>query len=288
MFLDLDGTVYDFFNGIDDLQNNRVLFVGDPVERIREDFLRILRYFRFFARYGLESEHDLNTLAAIKNNASGLSGISGERLWTEMKRILPLQNSKFVMPVMMNDCNVRKYIGFDDTVRNLREFYTAHNRVFAEFPRQVQPITLFASLIESSDELVKVATRLRFSNQEKDIAMYIIENRVDENVKVELIKKQLSMAPKSEHHLLRSCIMEYFLYMGRYEDIDAIANFAIPQFPLRGDVVGKRLVNKRNINPVMLDLMSIWAASDYTMTAQELEKFVDEAIKARGFKQIIN
>ena len=44
--LDLEGTVYDYFNGIDDLNHRRIRFVGDPAERIREDYLRILRYFR--------------------------------------------------------------------------------------------------------------------------------------------------------------------------------------------------------------------------------------------------
>jgi tRNA nucleotidyltransferase (CCA-adding enzyme) len=46
LFLDLDGNVYDYYNGIDDLKYRRIRFVGDPVERIREDYLRILRYFR--------------------------------------------------------------------------------------------------------------------------------------------------------------------------------------------------------------------------------------------------
>ena len=46
VYLDLNGVVYDYFNGIDDLKNRRIRFVGDPNERIREDYLRILRYFR--------------------------------------------------------------------------------------------------------------------------------------------------------------------------------------------------------------------------------------------------
>lgn len=46
IILDLQGTVYDYFNGLDDLKNRRIRFVGNPVERIREDYLRILRYFR--------------------------------------------------------------------------------------------------------------------------------------------------------------------------------------------------------------------------------------------------
>jgi tRNA nucleotidyltransferase/poly(A) polymerase len=45
-YLDMEGTVYDYFNGIEDLKHRRIRFVGDAVQRIREDYLRILRYFR--------------------------------------------------------------------------------------------------------------------------------------------------------------------------------------------------------------------------------------------------
>ena len=59
MFLNLDGTVVDFFNGRKDLQNNRIAFVGSAEKRIQEDYLRILRYFRFYGRLcELENEHE--------------------------------------------------------------------------------------------------------------------------------------------------------------------------------------------------------------------------------------
>lgn len=55
----LDGTVYDYFNGIEDLKNKRIRFVGDAATRIQEDFLRILRYFRFYGRIAAdESSHE--------------------------------------------------------------------------------------------------------------------------------------------------------------------------------------------------------------------------------------
>jgi tRNA nucleotidyltransferase (CCA-adding enzyme) len=76
LYLDLEGTVYDYFNGIDDLNHRRIRFVGDPVERIREDYLRILRYFRFFGRLANENAtYDDDTLKAIRENAGGLKGI---------------------------------------------------------------------------------------------------------------------------------------------------------------------------------------------------------------------
>jgi tRNA nucleotidyltransferase (CCA-adding enzyme) len=76
LFLDLEGNVYDYFNGIDDLKHRRIRFVGDPVQRIREDYLRILRYFRFFGRFANDNAiHDQDILKAIKENTNGLKSI---------------------------------------------------------------------------------------------------------------------------------------------------------------------------------------------------------------------
>ena len=76
LFLDLKGTIYDYFDGVEDLKHRRIRFVGDPVERIREDYLRILRYFRFFGRLANDNaEHDQETLKAIRENINGLQSI---------------------------------------------------------------------------------------------------------------------------------------------------------------------------------------------------------------------
>ncbi|KRT82923.1 hypothetical protein AMK59_4840 [Oryctes borbonicus] len=65
MFLGLDGSVYDYFYGYEDLQNRRIVFVGDPVTRIQEDYLRILRYFRLMTAMKRELQH--NSVRPIVN-----------------------------------------------------------------------------------------------------------------------------------------------------------------------------------------------------------------------------
>lgn len=82
-----DGTVFDYFGGRGDLAAGRVRFVGDPALRIAEDYLRILRFFRFQARYGLQ-EPDTDTIAALRDGVKGLGQLSPERVWSEFKRIL--------------------------------------------------------------------------------------------------------------------------------------------------------------------------------------------------------
>jgi hypothetical protein len=91
LFLDLDDfLIIDHFDGVEHLKKNIVKFVGDADKRIREDYLRILRYFRFLARMTPAEKpiyRDFETLMKIKNNKEGLVQISRERIWTEMKKI---------------------------------------------------------------------------------------------------------------------------------------------------------------------------------------------------------
>ncbi len=87
MSMTRDGAVFDYFDGRADLAAGRVRFVGEPAARIAEDYLRILRFFRFQARYGREAP-DAATVAALRGGIDGLARLSPERVWSEFKRIL--------------------------------------------------------------------------------------------------------------------------------------------------------------------------------------------------------
>ena len=84
-----DGAVFDYFGGLADLRAGRVRFVGDAAARIAEDYLRVLRYFRFQARYG-RVPPDGVTRAALAAAAGALGRLSVERVWSELKRILAI------------------------------------------------------------------------------------------------------------------------------------------------------------------------------------------------------
>ncbi len=82
-----DGTVLDPLGGLDDLRARRVRFVGDPDNRIAEDYLRILRFFRFHAQYGANGP-DAEGLAACAAGADGLARLSAERVTAELRKLL--------------------------------------------------------------------------------------------------------------------------------------------------------------------------------------------------------
>ena len=87
MSLGADGVLHDYFGGREDLARGLVRFVGDPETRLAEDYLRLLRFFRFHARYG-KGAPDAAALQAIRAAILGLARLSVERIWMEIKRIL--------------------------------------------------------------------------------------------------------------------------------------------------------------------------------------------------------
>ena len=87
MSMDRDGRVYDYFGGQEDLAAGRVRFVGEARLRIAEDYLRVLRFFRFSARYG-RGVPDAAAVAAVVALRDGVKTLSAERVWSEVKKIL--------------------------------------------------------------------------------------------------------------------------------------------------------------------------------------------------------
>lgn len=106
-----DGSVYDYFFGYDDLLKRRIAFVGNPDNRIKEDYLRIMRYFRFYGRIAEKPDgHEEETLNVIRNNVEGLQQVSGERIWMELKKTLQGNFAGSLLKTIIN-VGIGKYIG---------------------------------------------------------------------------------------------------------------------------------------------------------------------------------
>jgi poly(A) polymerase len=100
LLADLEGNIYDpLGRGLADLEKRQVLFVGDPDQRIKEDYLRILRFFRFHALYG-EGDPDPEALAACERGASHISNLSKERVTAEFLKIVGSFNAVSVLTLM--------------------------------------------------------------------------------------------------------------------------------------------------------------------------------------------
>ena len=91
IYSDVKGNLFDPYNGKDDLKKGFVNFIGDPDKRIKEDYLRILRYLRFFLSYSKKS-HDKDLISKLKLNLNGVSKLSKDRLLDELKKLIKAEN----------------------------------------------------------------------------------------------------------------------------------------------------------------------------------------------------
>jgi poly(A) polymerase len=158
-----DGTIHDFFGGMADLDNRHIRFIGEPLERIAEDHLRILRFFRFHARYG-RGEPDAAALAACTARANDLMALSRERIADELLKLLALDDPTLTVRTML-DRNILLPV--------LPEIEAAgadalERLVAAEGQGGMEPDSLrrLAALLPPDEAIAgKVATRLRLSNK---------------------------------------------------------------------------------------------------------------------------
>ena len=87
IYADIDGSLFDPFDGKKDLENGKILFIGNAEIRIKEDYLRVLRYIRFFLNYS-KAKHEPSVIKIIKKNLAGVSSISPERLLDELQKLV--------------------------------------------------------------------------------------------------------------------------------------------------------------------------------------------------------
>lgn len=166
-----DGTVHDFFGGIADARAGRVLFVGDPEARIREDVLRILRFFRFQAHYG-RGAPDAAALVACRRLAPLLPRLSGERVRAELLRLLEAPDPAPVWRLMVEEEVLAPLLPEAADLRRI-EALVGLERTGAAAP---DPLRRLAALLPgSAATALDVAGRLRLSNRERDRLVLLAE-----------------------------------------------------------------------------------------------------------------
>ncbi|HXO90187.1 MAG TPA: CCA tRNA nucleotidyltransferase, partial [Stellaceae bacterium] len=160
IFLAPDGTIHDPVGGFADLQARRVRFVGDPATRIAEDVLRLLRYYRFEARFGA-GVGDPEARAACRAAAHLLPTLSGERVSQELVKLLETQDPIAALRMMQEDGVLAVVLPEARHIERLRQMIAIEPE-----PDQLRRL---AALVEVDGEgALALAARLRFPNTWRD------------------------------------------------------------------------------------------------------------------------
>lgn len=129
LYLTLTGEVYDPFKGLEDLQRGCLRFIGNPEKRLAEDYLRTLRFFRFYARFGRQPPSQ-QTLDALRNSCAHLKKLSKERVTQELKGLLTLPNPERALHLMQDTFVLPTLLGSSlrfDLVQKVLELEKKHH-----------------------------------------------------------------------------------------------------------------------------------------------------------------
>ena len=164
LYAKADGTVVDLVGGIADIAARRLRFIGDAEKRIREDYLRILRFFRFFAWYGA-GRPDADGLKACARLKEGLDRLSAERVWAELKKLLSAPDPSRAL-LWMRQAGVLSRVLPESEKWGID---AVHGLIAAErdLGWPAQPLLRLAAMVPPDAARMKaMAERLRFSSDE--------------------------------------------------------------------------------------------------------------------------
>eukprot|EP00045_Choanoeca_perplexa_P011233 m.117993 g.117993 ORF g.117993 m.117993 type:complete len:444 (-) comp15557_c0_seq2:1148-2479(-) len=257
MFMDLSGRIYDYFNGAQHLAEHRIEFVGDPNHRIQEDYLRILRYFRFHGRIASNNTHLDNQLAAIQAHAPGLESVSGERIWMELSKILQTMRCAQLVATM-KQCQILPHIGLEHvTDGHLSEL----DRVRRD---SANPATLLTTLLDSQEQLDKLYKYWRFSIQDRKLATFLLAHRHDMLTKEGL--EDLLVDKAAPSHVLELCYYQNEVGLAAH-----VSQFPVPTFPVNGkDLKDKGVPQGPVMGSVIQELRTQWKQSRFQLQKDDL------------------
>ena len=160
-----DGTVYDYVGGLDDLAARRVRFIGDPRQRIEEDYLRILRFFRFHAAYGSGEHPDAEGLAACIAGRDGLDQLSRERVRMEMMKLVVAPHAVPTLIAMADAGLLLRVLGGVSYLGELRE----HGQGRSGDRLAADPVRRLGALgVAVAEDAERLWQKLRLTNVEHE------------------------------------------------------------------------------------------------------------------------
>jgi len=259
MSMSLDGVLFDPFGGAEDLKLGRVRFVGDADTRIKEDYLRILRWYRFTARFG--SEYDADALPAVRRNCAGLKSISVERIWSEVKQIIAGPKGVSTVDHMWRVVGVAESAGFPHWAPQCSDPDESL------IPVTTNPVTLMVYMWRG--EVPAVLTNWKASREEIDLAQYLARRYGDE-------KSKNPFREMAVHGVSREWAKELAALQNMDEfDLAVLDTWEVPEFPVTGyDLIKLGMLPGPQYGVTILRLKHLWADSGYTMNKEELLKYV--------------
>lgn len=271
VYADLRGNVFDYYDGIKDLEEGRIRFIGDAYQRIKEDPLRILRFFRFYSIFG-KKKIDKNALEACIELKDLLRDVSIESVRDELFKLLITPNIAKVIKIIYDNEILAYFFPKSqniDALKRLTETVIGVNYK-GDFLRR-----LFVLYQPNSVQAENIANILRFTKKQKDIFVNW--------AKINLMPENMSTPFERRKFIYRYgkqfCIDKILLTVAIYntdttrlhEVLKEVEDAVVPIFPIRGrDIINKGIDANHKIGTILNLLEQQWIDSNFTLTREEL------------------
>lgn len=271
-YLDAQGRVHDPVGGADDLKRRIIRFIGDPDMRIAEDYLRILRFFRFVAAF--DAVPDMAALDAVERGRGGLDQLSAERIGKEMLTLLGARDPGNALHLMQMHGVLAAVLGAAPNVPRLRRLVMLEDKLGDGCDALLR---LAALAVLTPADAFRLGTRLRLSNAQADR----IAGAIDQWWQV---------TPQAGERALKIAIyrlgnetfndrvhMAWLMQDASAEDAQWLATLRLadwwhaPEFPVGGrDLLDAGLPAGSQVGAMLRRLEQVWIDSDFTATRKML------------------
>jgi len=260
----ITGELFDYFGGLDDLEHRHIRFIGDPLQRIAEDHLRILRFFRFHARFDA-GEPDAAALDACAARANDLMALSRERIADELLKLLGLPNPSGTVAIML-ERGILKPVLPEIEAKRLQGL---RSTIAAEQEASIKPDALrrLAALLPRDTGVAEdIAGRLRLSNKARKRLGCIAEP--DSGKSPEALAYRIGV----------QCAADRFLLAGRAVEAKAIAAWHAPPLPISGGTLIKRgLEEGPRVARTLREIEDRWVEEGFPV-GESFDQIVDETL----------
>jgi len=274
LYCDADGNIYDPLGGYPDVVARRVRFIGDPEERIREDYLRILRFFRLTAVYSAGPPDPEGLTAAVRRR-DGLTRLSGERIRQELMRLLAAPRAAELVEAMRDYGLLTVFLPAAPRPRFLQRLADIE-RTQAVPPNSA--LRLAALAVEAFEDAARLRERLRLSTAEFDTLVLASEAPLGGlSPRSTLREAKVCLYRRGTRAMREQLLINWARLDIPPDDPNATALFALPEhwrppgFPLSGaDVLAAGVQPGPRVGEILGELERRWIEANFAWDRDRL------------------
>ena len=274
IYADKDGNLFDPNDGVKDLENGKIEFIGDPAKRVKEDYLRIPRYIRFFLNYSRQ-DHELTTKKIIKQNISGVIKLSKERLLDELKKLV-ISNG-FINIYDDDFCKEILLLIFPQ-LKNINIIGKLKKNYKTEILKKDFVFLLSLLIIDETDNSEFFLYKFNMSNEAKLRIKFLKEIYDNSNKKDTFSKKNLQkifyfqgksyLLDAIDFQLFRSNKSNKLVELKKYFE-----KLEKPKFPIKTEIIMERynLKEGKELGQKLKHLENLWVENNFNISEKEVK-----------------